>query len=106
MEAHEPHIDEVRPLTKSDLVYLADSDLAHLQRPARLFNSLAKFVDLILDDDDKAESTIGNLAELYGRRLSADRGHAQRWLVMQVGWIVFGRAMDVLHRFMRARAGR
>lgn len=110
-------IGVVRELTKSDLAHLAksESDLLRSQvlemmrhsadRPAQRFNKLAKFLDLILEPD-KAESTIGNLAELYGRRLRADPSHAQRWLVAQVGWIVFGRAMDVFHRFMRARAGR
>jgi hypothetical protein len=90
-------IKAVRPLTKSDLAYL--------ERPAQLFNTLAKFLDLILEPD-KAESTIGNLAELYERRLWADPRHAQRWLVAQVGWIVFGRALDLFRRFMRARAGK
>jgi hypothetical protein len=75
------------------------------ERPAQRFNMLAKFLDLILEPD-KAESTIGNLAELYWRRLRADPSHAQQWLVAQVGWIVFGRAMDVFRRFMRARAGK
>lgn len=102
-------IGKVRSLTKSDLAYLAKSDLEMLrrshERPAQRFNTLAKFLDLILEPD-KAESTIGNLAELYARRLRADPSHAQRWLVAQVVWIVFGRAMDVFRRLMRARAGR
>jgi hypothetical protein len=102
-------IETVRPLTKSDLAYLAKSDLEMLrrshERPAQRFNTLAKFIDLILESD-KAESTIGNLAELYARRLRADPSHAQRWLVAQVGWIAFGRAMDLFRRFMRARAGK
>ena len=95
-------IKAVRPLTKSDLAYL---ERRSNERPLQRFNTLAKFLDLILEPD-KAESTIGNLAELYERRLWADPSHAQRWLVAQVGWIVFGRAMDVFRRFMRARAGK
>jgi hypothetical protein len=95
-------IKAVRPLTKSDLAYLEQR--SH-ERPLQLFNTLAKFLDLILEPD-KAESAIGNLAELYERRLRADPVHAQRWLVAQVGWIVFGRAMDVFRRVMRARAGK
>ena len=94
-------IEVVRALTESDLEMLRRSH----ERPAQLFNTLAKFLDLILEPDE-AESTIGNLAELYARRLRADPGHAQRWLVAQVVWIVFGRAMDVFRRFMRARAGK
>jgi uncharacterized Zn finger protein (UPF0148 family) len=102
-------IKAVRPLTKSDLAYLAKSDLEMLrrshERPAQRFNTLAKFLDLILKPDN-AESAIVILAELYERRLRADPSHAQRWLVAQVGWIVFGRAMDVFRHFMRARAGK
>jgi hypothetical protein len=100
-------IKMVRPLMKSDLEMLTKADLETLRRwrPTQRFNTLAKFLDLILEPDE-AESTIGDLAESYARRLWADPGHAQRWLVAQVGWIVFGRAMDVFRRFMRARAGK
>jgi hypothetical protein len=104
-----PRIEMVRALTKSDLAYLTKSDLEMLrrshERPAQRFNTLAKFLDLILEPDE-AESTIGDLAESFAPRFRADPGHAQWWLVAQVGWIVFGRAMDVFRHFMRARAGK
>ncbi len=72
---------------------------------ARLPGSAANFLDLLLEPE-AAEEAIGNLSELYERRLVVNPGHAKRWLVAQVVWIVFGRAMDVFGRFMRARAGK
>jgi hypothetical protein len=102
-------IKSVRPLTKADLQKLTKADLEMLrrshERPRQLFNTLAKCLDLILEPD-KAESTIGDLAESYAPRLRADPGHAQRWLWAQVCRIVFERAMDVFRLFMRARAGK
>jgi hypothetical protein len=99
-------VEVARELTKSDLEkFVPEIDWRSHERPLQRFNTVAKFLDLILEPD-KAESTIVNLAELYERRLRADPGHAQRWLFAQVGWIVFGRAMDLFRRFMRARAGK
>jgi hypothetical protein len=63
------------------------------------------FLDLILEPD-AAEDALGNLAELYARRLAVNPSHAKRWLIAQVVWIVYGRAMDVWGRFTTARAGK
>jgi hypothetical protein len=69
------------------------------------FRGLANFVDLVLEPDS-AESAIGNLDELYRRRVVTNPGHAKRWLVAQVIWIAFGRAMELLAKFSAARAGK
>ena len=74
-------------------------------RATRLFETLANVLDLLLEPD-AAEDAIGNLAELYARRLAVNPGHAKRWLVAQVLWMVFGRAIDLFGRIMRARAGK
>jgi hypothetical protein len=71
----------------------------------REFNWVASVLDLLLEPDT-AEEAIGDLAELYVRRRAVNPGHAKRWLIAQFLWIVFGRAMDVFGRFMRARAGK
>jgi hypothetical protein len=71
----------------------------------REFNWVASVLDLLLEPDT-AEEAIGDLAELYVRRRAVNPGHAKRWLIVQFLWIVFGRAMDVFGRFMRARAGK
>jgi hypothetical protein len=71
----------------------------------RLFGRIQQFVDLLLEPES-AESAIANLDELYRRRLAKNPGHAKRWLVAQVGWIVFGRAMELFGRFSAARAGK
>jgi hypothetical protein len=71
----------------------------------RLFETLANVLDLLLEPE-AAEDAIGNLAELYARRVAVGPGHAKRWLVAQVIWIIYGRAMDLFGRFMRARAGK
>jgi hypothetical protein len=72
---------------------------------ARLFHRLERFIDILLEPE-KAESAIANLDELYRRRLELDGGHAKRWLIAQVGWIVFGRGMELLRMFSAARAGK
>jgi hypothetical protein len=72
---------------------------------ARLFDRIQQFVDLILEPDS-AESAIGNLEELYRRRLAVNPGHAKRWLIAQVGWLMFRRAMELLRTFSAARAGK
>jgi hypothetical protein len=103
--ASAPEVEEelriklVRPLTEDDLVILRRS------WPGPLFNRAAMFLDLALEPD-AAEDAISNLAELYARRLAVNPGHAKRWLVAQVLWVVFGRAMDLFSRFTRARAGK
>ena len=74
-------------------------------RRRRLFQGTAMLLDMILEPVS-AEDAIGNLAELYASRVAVNPGHAQRWLIAQVFWIVFGRAMDLFGRFMRARAGK
>jgi hypothetical protein len=76
-----------------------------LEKPTRLFNGVADFLDLLLEPE-AAEDAIDNLAEVYVRRLAANPGHAKRWLIAQVIWIIYGRAMDVFGRFMKARAGK
>ena len=72
---------------------------------ARWFQSLARLIDLLLEPDN-AESAIANLDEAYRRRLATHPGHARRWLFAQFGWIVFGRAMELLRTFSAARAGK
>jgi hypothetical protein len=76
-----------------------------VERAERLFGTLANFLDLLLEPD-AAENAIGNLAELYLRRLATNPRHAKRWLFAQVLWIIYGRAMDVFGRFVKARAGK
>lgn len=83
----------------------AHENVRSIETSVRLFNSLAHFLDLLLEPD-AADDVIGNLRELYARRLAVDSAHAKRWLVAQVVWIVFGRAIDILGRVMRARAGK
>src|SRR5208337_2399540 len=73
------------------------------EKSVRLFNMAADFLDLLLEPD-AAESAIGNLAELYLTRFAANPRHARRWIIAQVLWITYGRAMDVFGRFTRARA--
>ena len=99
-------IREVRALIKEDL--LIDAGVVErrpLERPGRLFNALANFLDLLLEPD-AAETAIGDLAEMYRQRSERSPGYAKVWLVVQVGWLVYGRAMDVYSRFTRARAGK
>jgi hypothetical protein len=96
--------EQLRMLTER---MLTEDNLAILRRlrSEPLFNRAAMFLDLALEPD-AADDAIGNIAELYARRLDVNPGHAKRWLVAQVTWIVFGRAMDLFGRFMRARAGK
>jgi hypothetical protein len=70
-----------------------------------LFRGAANIIDLLLEPDD-AESTIGDLAERYRLRVETNPAHAKRWLIVQVGWLAFGRAMELLARFSAARAGK
>ena len=69
------------------------------------FRRVANFVDLILEPED-ADSVIGDLFEDYSRRCGMERGHLKRWLIAQVCWIIFGRALDIVRRAVRARAGK
>jgi hypothetical protein len=104
----EANIEAVREMTEDDLAFLSPDDLAILRRspPEPLFHRAEMFLDLIHDEPGAAEAAVGNLRELYARRLAVNPGHAKRWLIAQTAWIVFGRAMDVLRRFNRARAGK
>jgi hypothetical protein len=102
--------EDLRALTTEDLRALSKEDLLiagvrPLERPGRLFNALAKFLDLLLEPD-AAETAIGDLAEMYRQRSERSPGYAKVWLLVQVGWLVYGRAMDVYSRFTRARAGK
>lgn len=92
-------LDEFEPLCE------VERQPGRLDGPKRLFNGVANFLDLLLEPE-AAENAVGNLAELYVRRLAVNPGHAKRWLIAQVVWIVFGRAMDLFGRFTRARAGK
>jgi hypothetical protein len=74
-------------------------------KEARWFQSFARLIDLILEPDS-AESAIANLDEAYRRRLATHPGHAKRWLIAQVVWIVYGRATELLGTFSAARAGK
>jgi hypothetical protein len=82
---------------------------ARLGRPRStedaLFRGAANIVDLLLEPES-AESAIGDLEERYRRRVKIDAAHAKRWLIIQVGWLAFGRAMELLGRFSAARAGK
>lgn len=69
------------------------------------FLRFANFLDLALEPDS-AESAIANLDELYCRRVATNRGHAKRWLLAQVIWIVFGRVIELLAKYSAARAGK
>jgi hypothetical protein len=69
------------------------------------FRRVANFVDLILEPE-AADSVIGDLFEDYSRRCGMGRGHLKRWLIAQLGWIIFGRALDIVRRAVRARAGK
>ena len=71
----------------------------------RAFLNASKFIDLILEPED-AENLIANLHEGFQRRAALEGGHARRWLWAQVGWIAFGRALDVVRNVVRARAGK
>jgi hypothetical protein len=76
-----------------------------VERSTAYFHRVADFLDLLLEPNE-ADEAIGNLEELYIRRFATNPHHARRWLFAQAVWIVFGRATDMLHRFMRARAGK
>ena len=69
------------------------------------FRRVANFIDLILEPED-AEDLIANLDEGFQRRAAVEGGHGRRWLWAQVGWIMFGRALDVVRSVVRARAGK
>jgi hypothetical protein len=70
-----------------------------------LFRRMANFIDLLLEPES-AESAIGDLRERYRQRAETDAAHAKRWLIVQVGWLAFERAMQLLGRFSAARAGK
>ncbi len=105
----------VRPLTKEDLRALTKEDQSLLiarvldsrppLRPESFFNALADVLDLLLEPD-AAEAAIGDLAEMYRQRSESRPRYAKVWLFVQVGWLVYARAMDVYSRFTRARAGK
>ena len=98
-------IDQFLSVTETALRELPAAT-AETDPPAtRLFRSAAQFLDLLLPPES-SESAIANLAELYGRRLATNPGHAKRWLVAQVVRIIFGQAMAVLRTFSAARAGK
>ena len=121
-------IGVVRPLTKDDLWQLkerlnneSDSLPGYVTKAAslgwevgkieidpvavRLFDHVQQFLDLILEPES-AESAIANFDELYRRLLATNPRHAKRWLIAQVGWLVFRRAMELLRMFSAARAGK
>lgn len=68
------------------------------------FGFLVQIIDLALPYD-QAEPIIGDLWEAYLRRLPTG-GHAKRWLMVQIGWVLFNRAVDILRQVAAARAGK
>jgi hypothetical protein len=87
---------------------LGDEEMRHvrcLEKSGRMFNGAAMFLDLLLEPE-AAENTIGDLRELYGRRRATRPRYAMCWLFFQVGWVLYGRAMDIYGRFTRARVGK
>jgi len=71
----------------------------------RHFNRVARVLDLLLPHD-AAEEAIGNLAELYMKRLRINVPYAKFWLCVQSTWIIYGHIMDLYNQFTRARAGK
>src|SRR5271166_1022220 len=82
------------PDTDQEETIFKVSVVAPTPEATRFFGIAAQIIDLVLEPE-AAESAIVNLSELYVRRHRMSSGHAKRWLIAQLGWIVFGRAMDV-----------
>ena len=94
------------PFYMQDVLPTKVAEGKRLSAPSpRMVSAIVQILDLALDPK-KADEVIGDLLEQYPRRLAFGPGHAKRWLVAQIGWVLFGRAPDVIRQVAAARAGK